>query len=192
MPLATPLFLALLASSIGANAAAFRVLPLPRDADDRYDQLILTHARRHGLSARLVKAIITVESQFTARAVSPAGARGLMQLMPATAAELGFDPRALGDPDTNIRAGTAYLAVLCATLRRVHGPSGACRGRGATWRIQRVLAAYHSGPAAITGRPWHESTRLYVRDVLAAYKSDRSELRPRPAIAAAGPRKEGA
>ena len=75
-----------------------------------FDAAIDEHARRQGVAADLVRAVIQVESAFNPAAVSHKGAMGLMQLMPATAQELGVrDPF---DPDQNIRGGVTYLKQL--------------------------------------------------------------------------------
>ncbi|MFI5345715.1 MAG: transglycosylase SLT domain-containing protein [Elusimicrobiota bacterium] len=134
----------------------------------RYDALILRHAQRRRLNPRLVKAIIAAESQFATGAVSPSGARGLMQLMPATAREMGVPPRSLSNPDANIGAGTKYLAALFAALPE--------RGAAPERDVRRVLAAYHSGPAALRGGGWSAATRRYVRVVMSCYQSEASAL----------------
>ena len=107
----------------------------------RWAQTIETSARRHHLDPKLVLAVIAVESGFRARATSPVGARGLMQLMPSTgrqwAERLGIPgrgPATLFEPTTNIRIGTAYLAWL---QRRFKG------------RRALALAAYCHGPGLI-------------------------------------------
>ncbi len=85
-------------------------------------------ARRHGVSADLVRAVVAAESAGNQRAVSPAGAIGLMQLMPATAASLGVDP---WQPLQNLQGGIAYLASLL-------------RAYGGNTRL--ALVAYNAGP----------------------------------------------
>src|SRR5687767_11654599 len=74
--------------------------------NDRYEPLIQEHASRQSLRPELVRAVIQVESGFNARALSPKGAMGLMQLMPATARSLGVNNP--WDPAQNIRGGTDY------------------------------------------------------------------------------------
>lgn len=117
-----------------------------------FEPLIQAHATRAGLSPDLVRAVIQVESAFNPRARSPKGAMGLMQLMPATAAELGV--RQPYDPAENIAGGTTYLRGL---LDRFEG------------NVALALAAYNAGPAAVErhGRavpPYAETTR-YVAEV---------------------------
>jgi membrane-bound lytic murein transglycosylase F len=74
-----------------------------------YDDLIRKYARKYGLDWRMVAAQMYQESGFDPKAKSWAGARGLMQIMPRTARELGIDPKDLYDPETNIAAGTLYM-----------------------------------------------------------------------------------
>ena len=113
---------------------------------------ITEHARAHGLDPDLVRAVIQVESAFNPRAVSPKGAMGLMQLMPATASEFGVeDPF---NPAENIRAGVAYLRIL---LDRYEN------------RVELALAAYNAGPGAVDKYgeriPPYRETQNYVRKI---------------------------
>jgi soluble lytic murein transglycosylase-like protein len=119
-----------------------------------YDALIQRHATSYGVSPDLVRAVIQVESAFDAQAQSAAGAQGLMQLMPATAAEMGVDDPF--DAGENIRGGTAYLRQL---LDRYDGD------------VTLALAAYNAGPEAVErhGRqvPPFPETQQYVSRVKA-------------------------
>jgi len=123
--------------------------------DSRYEPLIQEHATRRALRPELVRAVIQVESGFNARALSPKGAMGLMQLMPATARSLGVNNP--WDPAQNIRGGTDYLRQL---LDEYDGNE------------ELALAAYTAGAGAVAkyGRriPPYRETRDYVRKVGAA------------------------
>lgn len=123
-------------------------------------------AARHGLSIHLVKAIAAAESGFNPRAVSSAGAVGLMQIMPDTARMLGLRAdkdktieAKLTDPATNARLGARYLSQL---LRQFGG------------RTDLAVAAYNAGPGAVRKRmaiPPYAETQNYVRTVLAIYET---------------------
>lgn len=123
----------------------------------QYDDLIDEHARLNGVRTDLVRAVVQVESAFNPSAVSPKGAMGLMQLMPATAREYGV--LNAFNPLENIRAGVAYLRRLLDRFAN---------------NEQLALAAYNAGPAAVdkydnTVPPYRE-TKAYVAriDQLAA------------------------
>jgi soluble lytic murein transglycosylase-like protein len=119
-----------------------------------YEALVTEHAARQSLRPELVRAVIQVESGFNARAVSPKGAMGLMQLMPATARSLGV--RNAFDPAENIRGGTTYLRGL---LDRYDGNE------------ELALAAYNAGAGAVDRHgkriPAFRETRDYVKKVSA-------------------------
>lgn len=155
--------------------------------DRRYDAVIIKHARRRGLNPNLVKAVIAVESQFKPRALSHCGARGLMQLMPATAKDFGVKACDLWDPETNISTGTAYLAFLFKLASKRAGPGQAQQAL----TTRRVIAAYYSGPGAIDAESWSDATRDYVRAVLECYTPPSNETalqKPRTeAVALASP-----
>ena len=124
-------------------------------SEDRYEPLIQEHATRRALRPEHVRAVIQVESGFNPRALSPKGAMGLMQLMPATARSLGVNNP--WDPAQNIRGGTDYLRQL---LDEYDGNE------------ELALAAYNAGAGAVAkyGRriPPYRETRDYVRKVGAA------------------------
>lgn len=126
--------------------------PATHLAADRFEALVLEHATRHAIRPELVRAVIQVESGFNPVARSPKGALGLMQLMPATARDLGVDDPY--DPAQNIRGGTAYLRQL---LNRYNDDE------------RLALAAYNAGPGAVDryGRnvPPYRETRAYVTKV---------------------------
>jgi soluble lytic murein transglycosylase-like protein len=110
-------------------------------------QLADAAADKYGLPRRLVRSVISKESDFQPQAVSPKGAIGLMQLMPATAEALGADPR---DPAQNVDAGTRYLRDLLEKYD------------GGLWH---ALAAYNAGPGAVDkyqGVPPYRETINYV------------------------------
>ncbi|MDE2292682.1 MAG: lytic transglycosylase domain-containing protein [Elusimicrobia bacterium] len=157
------------------NAAGPAALPPPRE---RYDAVILAAAERARLDPAFVKAVVAAESQFNPRALSPAGARGLMQLMPATAEEMGVDADRLGEPRANVEAGTAYLAWLYQVLRARRRLPRRLRDAPA-WARRRVLAAYHGGPRCLSRKDWPPATRAYVRRVGELRRSGACALRLR-------------
>lgn len=150
---------------------------LGQHATSGYDELIRAYAQRLGLDARLVKSVIAAESEFTARAKSPAGALGLMQVMPATAGNMGVSGKALFEPEANIRAGTAYMAHLFRRAWKKYHLRGVSFTSAPFWLIQRIVAAYNAGPRFLAHRRLYRQTRDYVRKVLLFYRSKVSELR---------------
>jgi soluble lytic murein transglycosylase-like protein len=119
---------------------------------EAYHDLIAEHAKRNGVRPSLVRAVIQVESAFNPSAVSPKGAIGLMQLMPATAREFGVHNAF--NPSENVRAGVAYLRRL---LDRYDNDE------------TLALAAYNAGPGAVDhygqSIPPYRETRDYVLKV---------------------------
>jgi len=118
----------------------------------RFDRLIAAACQRYGVEFALVKAVIKAESAFDPSALSPAGARGLMQLMPATAAQHGIDD--MHDPQANIEGGVRHLRLL---LNRFRG------------NLHLALAAYNAGPEAVArynGIPPYAETQTYIQRVL--------------------------
>lgn len=152
--------------------------PAPLPPEGRLGALVRGAAREAGIDPDLLMAVLLSESGGDPHAVSPAGAAGLMQLMPATARELGVSD--VFDPSQNVRAGAQYLR---AKLSEFGGDLGL------------ALAAYNAGSGAVHrwgGIPPYEETRAYVARVLAVYHRLRtSEAAPspdrRPAQDASGP-----
>lgn len=131
-------------------------------SSEAYEDLILQQAAEHDINADLVRAVIQVESAFNPRATSVKGAIGLMQLMPATARELGVTNAY--DPAQNIRGGVAYLKQLLTRY---------------DFNIELALAAYNAGPEAVTRYgtvPPYRETRNYVSKV--RKKADTPVARP--------------
>jgi soluble lytic murein transglycosylase-like protein len=124
--------------------------------DTPYGGSIWETARRHGLNPSLLAAVARVESRFDPRAVSHRGARGLMQVMPATGRRLGLRPAELFDPEKNLDAGARYLRQLADRF----GDD-----------LALVLAAYNAGEGAVErfgGVPPYRETQTYVARVYAA------------------------
>lgn len=123
---------------------------------EEWDGWIRSYATRHEVDPRLVRAVIQVESDYDHRAVSKAGAIGLMQLMPETAKDLRVsDPY---DPEHNISGGVRYLRHLLDEFDE---------------DLVLALAAYNAGPTAVrrwAGLPPYPETRDYVRKVLTLYR----------------------
>jgi len=119
-----------------------------------YGQLIYDIAVRHSINPQLVAALIHVESAFNARAVSPKGACGLMQLLPGTARRFGVTKKKdLFDPKKNLEAGVKYLKWL---TNRFGGD------------VQKTLAAYNAGEGAVDrfgGIPPYRETQNYVQKI---------------------------
>lgn len=129
---------------------------------EKYSVFVQTSAKRHGVPADLVNAVIHAESHFNPVAESPKGAVGLMQLMPATARRFEVDNSQ--DPKQNIDAGVRYLAELMDMFDH---------------NVQRALAAYNAGENAVLEQgnriPPSPETKKYVHHVLflrSKYKSD--------------------
>jgi soluble lytic murein transglycosylase-like protein len=121
------------------------------------EPLIKRHSSQQQLHPALIRAVIKAESNFDPRAVSRAGAIGLMQLMPQTAVRL--DVRDMFDPDENVGGGTKYLRQL---LDRFHG------------NLPLALAAYNAGENIVDryqSLPPIDETRQYVRKVLRYYRT---------------------
>jgi soluble lytic murein transglycosylase-like protein len=132
------------------------------------EELIAAAARRHGLPPEFVASVVSAESDFRPGAVSPKGAMGLMQLMPATAREYGADPR---DPRQNVEAGTQYLRDLLIKYQKDEH------------QVSRALAAYNAGPGTVDryhGVPPYRETRAYVERVLRKYEKKQAKAAAKP------------
>lgn len=119
-----------------------------------YGDLIFAAAKKYKVNPALVAAVIRAESAFQARALSPKGARGLMQLMPATAKRYGVRTSELFQPARNIEAGVRYLAFLA---ERFKGD------------LPKILAGYNAGEGSVDrygGVPPYRETQGYVRRIL--------------------------
>ena len=131
-------------AAAGAGAGGGGVAGVP------YANLFTGAAGRHGVDASLLAAVASVESNFDAGAVSPAGAQGLMQFMPATAKGLGVSPL---DPASAVDGAARYLKQLTGQF-------------GST---ELALAAYNAGPGTVSrhgGIPPYPETQNYVRNVM--------------------------
>jgi soluble lytic murein transglycosylase-like protein len=155
--------------------------PAPRQATvspvtrPNLQQVIQGASDKQLLDADLVNSVIRAESGFNPHAVSPKGARGLMQLMPNTASTLGvtdsFDPKA------NVEGGTQYLRWL---LDRYH------------YDLAKALAAYNAGPNRVEqyhGIPPYSETRAYVARIIRDF--NRQKLAERKAVAAIAKQPKG-
>ena len=128
----------------------------PVSGKDRFASIIASAAASNGLDPKLIEAVIRTESNFDAQAVSPVGAQGLMQLMPATAAELGVSDAF--DPEQNIQAGSKYLKRL---MDRYDGDTGL------------ALAAYNWGMGNLERHPQRmpQETVNYVAKITGLMRS---------------------
>lgn len=139
----------------------------------KIDSLIKQNGAKHGVDPYLVFCVMEQESHFSARAVSPKGARGLMQLMPGTGARFGV--RNPFSPAENIAAGTRYLKQL---MNQFNG------------RVDLVLASYNAGEGAVVkfGRrvPPYRETRDYVRRISYRYHGSKAPV-ARGKVAAGAP-----
>ncbi len=148
------------AASTGEGAPARTALPRPpnspRPSRATIERLIDRYAKRQGLERDLVHAVVLAESAYNAHAVSPAGAVGVMQVMPATAAGYGVHSvAALFDPDTNVRVGTRHLKKLVSR-----------------YGIGKAVMAYNAGEGALQrqgGFVRYPETQRYTHTVLSNY-----------------------
>lgn len=138
-----------------------RILFQPNIDVNKYDNLITKAADKFKLDSSLIKAIIKAESNFNHRAVSRAGAQGLMQLMPKTASDLQVEDSF--HPEKNIEGGARYLRYLLNTYRG---------------NLDLALAAYNAGEKAVAkynyNIPPYRETQNYVKRVYSFYDSYRN------------------
>lgn len=145
-----------------AGALRVRVHRTKATGLDRYRHLIVEAARKHRVPPALIAAIMHAESNFNPRAVSPVGARGLMQINAITQRHLGV--RNVFNPRENIDGGTKYVDELMGSFRG---------------NVRLAVAAYNAGPGAVRkyrGIPPYRETRRYVGKVLKLYRSYRRTL----------------
>ncbi len=123
-----------------------------------YDKIIAKAANKFNLDVALIKAVIKAESNFNHQAVSPKGAKGLMQLMPQTASALNVEDAF--HPENNIEGGARYLRYLLNLYRG---------------NLTLALAAYNAGEGAVAkykyNVPPYRETQTYVKRVLAFYQN---------------------
>jgi hypothetical protein len=125
---------------------------------NKFDQIIISAANKYKIDPALIKAVIKAESNFNHQAVSPVGAQGLMQLMPATASQLQVEDAF--HPEKNIEGGVRYLRYLLNLYRG---------------NLTLALAAYNAGERAVAKYnnqvPPYRETQNYVKRVLSLYNS---------------------
>jgi soluble lytic murein transglycosylase-like protein len=134
----------------------FEPLPEPLSDTTPFQRIIRAAAERYNMDADLIHCVIAVESNFNPQAVSRKNARGLMQLLPQTAAQFGV--KNVFDPEENVNAGTRYLSDL---MKKYHS------------NVTLALAAYNAGPARVdqyghTVPPYLE-TMKYVQRIAKSY-----------------------
>ena len=146
-------------SSSGKSTAIYRALPIK----SQYDALIVNAALKYDLEPAFVKAVIHIESAFDRYALSHAGAMGLMQIMPGTAANYQLNQNQF-DANRNVEAGVQHLKEL---MQRYSGD------------MKLSLAAYNAGEGAVSrynGVPPYQETENYIVKVMRLYKLYKKEI----------------
>jgi soluble lytic murein transglycosylase-like protein len=152
------LFSRVMAPEVAAteHATVFRIPEdIPTSGDPALDRIIFEAGEKQGVDPRFIHAVIWQESKYQPKALSHAGAQGLMQLIPATAKRFGCDDP--NDPVENITAGTKYLSWL---LKRFSG------------NVELALAGYNAGEGAVDkydGIPPYNETQNYVKIISKRY-----------------------
>ena len=126
--------------------------------DFAFSEIVVSTAEKYGVDWRLVAAVISAESNFNPRARSSRGARGLMQVVPATGRIFDVKAAELYDPAKNVEAGVQYLKLL---HDRYNG------------NLEMVVAAYNTGEGAVDrhhGVPPYKVTRAFVKKVMGKYR----------------------
>jgi hypothetical protein len=147
-------------------AAQPDVQPSARLTEADLGEMLAKAGKAHNLNVDLLASLVKAESGGNARAVSRAGAQGLMQLMPETAAELGVSDSL--QPDDNVRGGSAYIDALLTRYGN---------------NLALALAAYNAGPATVDkyhGIPPYRETEVYVARVIHEFNR---RVRAREALA---------
>lgn len=143
----------------------FEPLPEPLGPTTPFHDIIRAAADRYGVDADLIHCVIAIESNFNPKAISPKNARGLMQLMPQTAAQFGVHN--IFDPRENVEAGTRYLKDMLARYNN---------------DLTLALAAYNAGPERVEqyGRrvPPYAETLKYVQRISRSYAKFKSGAAP--------------
>lgn len=157
-------------STIEADDSPTAELAAPPPASDQdVHQAVASASSQTSIDPDLIESVIRAESGFNPKAVSRKGAQGLMQLMPATAAELGV--KNAFDPEANIQAGSRYLRDL---LLLYHSD------------LARALAAYNAGPQSVSrfnGVPPYRETHIYVARVISDFNRKKLAQQPRRKVA---------
>jgi hypothetical protein len=158
------------AAPTSVPAASTTKIPPPPKTALRLDEVVSEASGRNELDPDLVSSVIHAESNFNPRAVSPKGARGLMQLMPQTASQLGV--KNAFDPQANVEGGTLYLRTLLEQYN---------------FDVVKALAAYNAGPQRVArykGVPPYYETQAYVARIIRDFNRKKLAEKKAAAVAA--------